>query len=213
MSRHLRRRWLGRGAGDLQHRPGRAIHLRGVHRCAQDTRRGDQIDQFRSMKRPKTQCTSLLSDRSGISKELVDYFRPRFLEIIVYGHSYVVSDGRYRKPRELDLNALFRVPRERGREKDVSLFQRLDTAYQMQQGMDAAKRAGKRWSFTSVSKQVSKQIHCGEKTARNRYNEFTNILKIFDQDRFFQWRKSLNAEHAILKSRLKCAWRQARSGK
>lgn len=151
--------------------------------------------------------------RKRISKELVDYFRPRFLEIIVYGHSYVVSDGRYRKPRELDLNALFRVPRERGREKDVSLFQRLDTAYQMQQGMDAAKRAGKRWSFTSVSKQVSKQIHCGEKTARNRYNEFTNILKIFDQDRFFQWRKSLNAEHAILKSRLKCAWRQARSGK
>ena len=151
--------------------------------------------------------------RKRISEELVDYFRPKFLEIIVYGHSYVVSDGRYMTPRELDLNALFGVPRKRGREEDVSLFQRLDTAYRIQHRMDAAVRAGKELSFTSIARQVSERVHCTEKTARNRYNEFANILKIFDRDKVFQWRKSLNAEHAILKSRLKCAWRQARSGK
>ena len=146
-------------------------------------------------------------------KKLVNYFRPRFLEIIVYGHSYVVSDGRYRMPRELDLNTLFGVPRKRGREKDVSLFQRLDTAYRVQHRMDAAERAGKTLSLTSIARQVSKRIHCGERTARDQYREFANILKIFDQDRFFEWKKNLKSEYAIFRERLKKRKAQETSGK
>lgn len=148
--------------------------------------------------------------RKRISKELVDYFRYRFLEIIGYGHSYVVSDGRYKKSRELDLNELFGVPRQRGREKDVSLFQRLDTAYQIQQGIDAAARAGEKRSFTSIAREVSKRTHCEERTARNRYHEFADVLKIFDQDRFFEWKKDLKAEYVIFQSRLKCEKRKKR---
>ena len=99
--------------------------------------------------------------RKNISKKLVNYFRPRFLEIIVYGHSYVVSDGRYRMPRELDLNTLFGVPRKRGREKDVSLFQRLDTAYRVQHRMDAAERAGKTLSLTSLPDKLANESIAG----------------------------------------------------
>ena len=161
----------------------------------------EQIDQVNARRRDQ------------ISKELVDYFRPRFLEIIIYGHSYVVSDGRYRKPRELDLNKLFGVPRQRGREKDVSLFQRLDTAYQMQDLMDSAARTGKQLSFTGIARQVGKRMHCEERTARNRYHEFADLLKIFDQDRFFEWKENLKSEYAIFRERLKNAKRKKRPGK
>ena len=97
--------------------------------------------------------------RSKFSEDLMTYFLPKFLKIVLTGHSYVVTDEETddsvtkeieRTPKKLDLYEIFNMQALTGKAPDTTLFNKLKAVALIRQEKEERRKAGKMDSIETI---------------------------------------------------------------
>ena len=97
--------------------------------------------------------------RGRFSEDLMTYFLPKFLEIVLLGHSYVVTDEKTdesgmkrieRTPKELDLYKIFNLQALTGKAPDTTLFNRLKAVALIRQEKEKREAIGEKVSIETI---------------------------------------------------------------
>ena len=97
--------------------------------------------------------------RRKFSEGLMTYFLPKFLNIVLSGHSYVVTDEETddsgverigRTPKNLDLYEIFNLQALTGKAPDTTLFNKLKAVALIRQEKEERRKAGKMDSIETI---------------------------------------------------------------